>query len=139
MSMHKWNIKKWGTNSGKIYFLFLVVFSSSKFLYFPVVSLGSKLHRSIIIFVATCLYDVSIYFMILEFKPFGFGASAYVVFKQKESYQKDVLVSESRRRREAGTSSVFIRFRTTNNGLLFYAERGPRSSVLYVSKTHKID
>ncbi|CAC5359846.1 FAT4 [Mytilus coruscus] len=67
-----------------------------------------------------------------EFKPFGFGASAYVVSKQKESYQGHVLVSESRRHRAADTSSVFIRFRITNSGLLFYSERGPRSSVLYI-------
>lgn len=71
----------------------------------------------------------------LEFKPFGFGPNSYVVFKQKESYQRDgLLTTSSRKRRALDISNIFIRFRTTKSeGLIFYAERGSRYSVLYVS------
>ena len=76
----------------------------------------------------------SIYTFFSEFKPFGFGPSSYVIFKQKQSYQRDALLTSMRGRRATDTSSIFIRFRTTNpDGLLFYAERGSRTAVLYVS------
>ncbi|XP_069129376.1 protocadherin Fat 4-like [Argopecten irradians] len=68
-----------------------------------------------------------------EVKPFGFGANTFVKFTQRDSYYRDSVVGEStsRKRRATGTSSVFIRFRTTSqNGLLFYAAQNSDYSAL---------